>query len=138
MPAPGRRLGRAEVGVVGRDDRQVVDPLGLGQRGLALDQRLPAGIAPGEEQLAGRGERLVGLAPQGAGGQLGRVVHQDRPAVRPAEEVGRTAPPDHPHPQLALAHRRRPSLVSLANPGSTPRIRMRSRPRRSGSRTHAL
>jgi len=39
---------------------------------------------------------LVGLAPQGAGGQLGRVVQQDRPAVRRAEEIARPAPPTIP------------------------------------------
>ncbi len=62
-PRGRRGLGRTEVGVVGRDDRDVVDPLGLGKRGLGLDQRLPVGIAAGHEQLAGRGDRLIRLAP---------------------------------------------------------------------------
>ena len=34
-PRGRRGVGRTEVGVVGRDDRHVVDPLGFRQRGLA-------------------------------------------------------------------------------------------------------
>ena len=104
-PGRGRGVGRAEVGVVGGDDRDVVDPLRVREGGLGLDHRLPVAVASGEEELLGRLDRLLGLAPEGPGGQLGGVVHQDRAAVRSPEEVRRTAAPDHPHPQLALTHR---------------------------------
>ena len=100
----GRGVGGAEVGVVGSHDRDVVDPLAFGQRGLLGDEGLPVGIASGDELLARGLDRLVGLAPESTRGQLGGVVEQDRAAVRSSEEVGRSAAADHPHAQLSLAH----------------------------------
>ncbi len=118
-PRVGGGLGRAEVRVVGRDDRQVVDPFGLAELRFGLDQGAPVGVSAREEQLAGRLERLVGLAPQGAGGQLGRVVEQDRAAVRTPEEIGGPAAADHPHPHLPLAHR---DVPRAARPPGSIRI----------------
>ena len=113
----GRRgLGGAEVRVVGGDDRQVVDPLGIRQRRLRGDQALPVGVAAGEEELGGGGERLLGPAPKRAGGQLGRVVHEDGPAMRRAEEADRSPAPDHPHPQLPPAAH--PAFPPVASDGS--------------------
>ncbi len=102
------------MGVVGGDDGQIVDPLVRPQRRLLPDQGLPVGRAPREEQLAGRLQRPLRVAPQGAGCQLGRVVDQDGPPVWPPEEVGRAAAADHPHPQFAGASRRPPKILALA------------------------
>ena len=104
-PGRGGGVGRAEVGVVGGDDGDVVDPLALGQGGLGLHHRPPVAVTSGEEEVLGRLDRFLGLAPEGARGQFGRVIHEDRPAVRRPEEIRRTAAADHPHPQLALTHR---------------------------------
>ena len=53
-------LGGAEMGVAGGDDRQVIDPIGLGQCRLPGDQALPIRVSSGEEQLAGGGQRFLG------------------------------------------------------------------------------
>ena len=135
----------AGVGVVGGDDRQVVDALALGERGLAGDQIPPMTVAAGEEQLLGGGEGLVRPAPERPGGQFRGVVHQDRPAVGRPEEAARPAPADHPHPQLSSFHRRWPSdrrghgfygpkRLAQVEPSRSPGGLARGEPGRNGDR----